>query len=289
MNALSRSIDLEPRNEHFHFETNGRRDWHGGDPAVSIFWNALSITFPEGEKLFMDSVKAYRDQIDDPVLLKQIKGFLAQEAMHTREHVQYNKQLDVQGFRATKLHLKTRKMAQLTRKFLGPKRQLMLTCALEHFTAILADQLLSDPAYMESADEAHRNAWLWHAIEEAEHKGVAFDTLQAISPKNHYFARCRTMLMVTVLFNYMIIRNIMVMMKDAGILYSPKSWGRLGSYLLGKPGLLRRIFLPWLDYFKPGFHPWEHDNRSDLAKVEEKLLGSSVYSEVASGPQAVAA
>ena len=130
MNALSRSIELEPRNEHFHFETAERRDWHSGDPAKTIFFNALSVTFPEGEKFFMDSVKAYRDQIEDPVLRDQIKGFLIQEAMHTREHVGYNKELDAQGFSATKLHLESRKIINWTRRVFGPFRQLSVTCAL---------------------------------------------------------------------------------------------------------------------------------------------------------------
>ncbi|MEO1041041.1 MAG: metal-dependent hydrolase [Pseudomonadota bacterium] len=290
MNALSRSIELEPRNEHFHFEAAGRRDWHSGDPVKTIFFNALSVTFPEGEKFFMDSVKAYRDQIEDPVLRDQIKGFLMQEAMHTREHVGYNKELDAQGFSATKLHLESRKLIQWTRRVFGPFRQLSVTCALEHFTAMLADQLMSDPAYLDGADEVYRKVWLWHSVEEAEHKGVAFDTLRAVATKNSYFLRCRSMIAVTLLFNYIIFRFAYVMLKDVGLSRSPKAWGNLAWFLLGKPGLYRRIFLPWLAYFKPGFHPWEHDNRRKLAETEEALLGRpSVYASALEAQKAVPA
>ena len=289
MNELSRSIEIKPRNEHFHFETSQRRDWLGGDPARTAVLNALSVTFPEGEKFFMDSVKHYRDQIDDPVLQKQIKGFLVQEAMHTREHVRYNEELDKQGYRATEQHLHVRKMINMTRRFLSPLQQLAVTCALEHFTAILADQLLKHPEYMENAEEAYSKVWRWHAIEEAEHKGVAFDTFQAVTKNGGYFMRVRTLLIATLMMNFMLFRYTSNMMKDVGVSRSPKAWASLAWFLVGKPGLFRRIFLPWAAYFRPGFHPWEHDNRRALAQTEENLLGHSNYSEGASAPQAAAA
>jgi hypothetical protein len=31
---------------------------------------------------------------------------------------------------------------------------------------------------------------------------------------------------------------------------------------------LRRSFLPWLSYFMPGFHPWNHDDRALIKKYE---------------------
>ena len=26
---------------------------------------------------------------------------------------------------------------------------------------------------------------------------------------------------------------------------------------------------PWFDYFRPGFHPWDHDNRHFLHGIED--------------------
>ena len=49
-------------------------------------------------------------------------------------------------------------------------------CALEHFTAILAHQLLGNPRHLAGADPESAALWRWHAIEEIEHKGVAYDT-----------------------------------------------------------------------------------------------------------------
>ncbi|MCA3859791.1 MAG: metal-dependent hydrolase, partial [Burkholderia sp.] len=66
------------------------RDWHVQGVPVTHFMNALSLLFPAGERFFMDSVRNYRDQIEDPELKKQVIGFIGQEAMHTREHIEYN-------------------------------------------------------------------------------------------------------------------------------------------------------------------------------------------------------
>ncbi|MGI9361693.1 MAG: metal-dependent hydrolase [Parasphingorhabdus sp.] len=272
MNAISKSMVLEPRNEHFHFKT-AERDWHGGDPVKTIIFNAFSIMFPEGEKFFIDSVRNVRDQIDDPVLKKQIKGFIGQEAVHTREHIEYNKQLDLQGYSATKLDAGIRKRMAWVRRNLNKNRQLAATCALEHFTAMMSDLMMSDPSFLEGADSNYQKVWLWHAMEEAEHKGVAFDTLKAVTKNKDYFLRCRSMLISTVLFNYFILNHIAVMLKDRGLSRSPKIWWQVVKFLFGKPGLYRRMALPWFSYFKPSFHPWDHDNRSKVAKTEQHVLG----------------
>lgn len=39
-------------------------------------------------------------------------------------------------------------------------------------------------------------------------------------------------------------------------------------FLWGKPGVLRKMIPEWFDYFRPGFHPWDHDNRAQLARIE---------------------
>lgn len=271
MNDISKSMVLEPRNQHFHFQV-AERDWHDGDPVKTIIFNAFSIMFPEGEKFFIDSVRNVRKQVNDPVLKKQIKGFIGQEAVHTREHVEYNKQLDLQGYSATALDAGIKKRMDWVRRTFGQKRQLATTCALEHFTAMMADLMMTDPTFLKGANANYQKVWLWHALEEAEHKGVAFDTFMAVTKGKGYFLRCRSMVITTMLFNYFIFKHIAVMLSDRGLSRSPKIWWQIAKFLFGKPGLYRRMAWPWLDYFKPGFHPWDHDNRADVAKTEKQIL-----------------
>jgi hypothetical protein len=54
------------------------------------------------------------------------------------------------------------------------------------------------------------------------------------------------------------------------------------NFLLGKPGVARKLIGPWSTYFLPGFHPWNEDDRG--------LIGSfdSEY-EAARLPKAIAA
>src|SRR3546814_17341636 len=53
---------IEKRNWKFGRGTTARRWWHGGDAGRTAFYNALSSTFPVGEKFFMSAVRHYRDE-----------------------------------------------------------------------------------------------------------------------------------------------------------------------------------------------------------------------------------
>ena len=89
--------------------------------------------------------------------------------------------------------------------------QLAATAALEHFTAIMAHALLSDPRHLEGASPEAARLWRWHAMEEIEHKAVAFDTFVATvkgGPVGRYLLRCLVMLMATFTFNIEIGWNI---------------------------------------------------------------------------------
>ena len=94
--------------------------------------NALSLLFPAGERFFMDSVRNYRDQIEDPELKKQVLGFIGQEAMHTREHIEYNDLLQASGLPAHKLDKRLWTILGWFKKVLPHSMQLAITIALEH-------------------------------------------------------------------------------------------------------------------------------------------------------------
>ena len=76
------------------------RHWYGGDIFATHFMNALSVTFPHGEKLFIDSVRAYRDRNTDPTLERQIRAFIGQEGWHRNAHQAFNDWLDSQSLKA---------------------------------------------------------------------------------------------------------------------------------------------------------------------------------------------
>ncbi len=245
--------------------------WHPAGRHVSHFFNALSLFFPEGERFFIHSVRHYRGRITDPALQQAITGFIGQEAMHGREHVDFNNLMDRAGLPATQLDRFVGRLLERVKKLIPPSWQLGVTLALEHFTAILANVLLSRPETLAGAHPRMADLWRWHALEETEHKAVAFDVYdQTIGRGFRAWAlRCFLLLAVTVIFMSLVfvfhLRLIAADPQARGL----RGWARLVSFLYLRPGALRRIVLPWLDYFRPSFHPWMHNNRHYLTQIDE--------------------
>ncbi|WP_259371355.1 metal-dependent hydrolase [Parasphingorhabdus cellanae] len=174
-------LKINPRNLRFH-QDGGMPDrwWLNGDPVATAFFNALSCTFPKGEKFFMDSVRHYRGAVG-PELQQQIAAFIAQEAVHSREHVTFNKLASDHGYPVDILEARTGHVLRAVRQR-SPVRQLAATCALEHFTAILAHQFLKSGASdLAGAPKETVKLWSWHAMEEIEHKSVTFDTFLSVT------------------------------------------------------------------------------------------------------------
>lgn len=264
---------ITPRNLRFALDTVESRHWCAGDPARTAVFDALSILFPAGESFFIDSVQHFRERITDPELQKDIKSFTQQEAIHSREHLRYNRVIRLRaGDTVDRLEDAVKTRMALVKARGGPFRALAVTCALEHFTAIMSDVLLRDPRFLEGADPDYVRLWRWHAIEETEHKAVAFDVMRAVVPGwRRYPLRVIGMLITTVLFNYYVFKHLFHLLKAEHRHYSAASWGTILNQLYGRPGMFRRILLPWAAYFRPGFHPWQQDNRALIEQLKAEL------------------
>ncbi|MBA3499085.1 MAG: metal-dependent hydrolase [Myxococcota bacterium] len=248
------------------------RDWCHADAYHTTFMNALSLLFPEGEKFFVDAVKQQKSKITDPALLKQVAGFIGQEAMHGKEHRAFNELLVAHGFTsAPGVDRRLRGFLKLVRRTLSPMSQLAATCALEHFTAMLAEQLLSDERVREELHVSVRPLWLWHALEESEHKAVAFDVYRAAG--GGYARRVAIMLLTTVVFFAAQALAHGRMMSDRKIVWKPWTWLRGMRRMWIWPGYFIRLLPAYLSYFRPGFHPDDRDTRTLLATWREVLFG----------------
>ena len=240
------------------------RDWYGHDVHLSTFFNGLSLLFPEGEKFFVQSVRHFANRVDDADLKRRVAAFIGQEALHSAEHRSFNSMLRAQGDDlVVQLEREVRWLLILGHRVLTPKAQLAVTCALEHYTAILAEQLLSLPEHQDSIDDALRPLWLWHALEESEHKAVAFDVYRAVG--GGYATRIAMMLLATLFFIAEVANFHARLLADRGRLLDRGGWSTMVSFLWGREGLFRRLVGPYLDYFRPGFHP---DDRDTAALVE---------------------
>lgn len=244
------------------FGRNAKRS-KGKDPVAAAWFLALSASFPRGEALFIEAVKAHRDGAP-PRLAGEIREFIRQEINHTREHIAFNRVAVEAGYDISGVERRVNAMADEALEK-PPIVQLAVTMGLEHFTAIIAHLFLTDPDSLASEGIGDADLWRWHAAEEIEHKGVAFDTWNHATrywkPRKRWIMRSLVMLRTTKRFLTNRVRDSLELLEQDGITGFEARW-RLFAYLVGKPGMLRRIFPAWLSYFRPGFHPWDHDDRA---------------------------
>lgn len=199
------------------------KHWWGNDPFKTRFFDALSVIFPPGERFFMTCVRDFREQITDPQLLSDIQGFNRQEAQHSMVHSQFNHRLKVQGIDVDGLNKTVETLLfKKYRSWYGRGYTLAITSALEHFTAISAHALFDERDIMGDADHRVRAMFAWHAIEEVEHKGVAYDIMQ----------------------------------KHAKVGYAQRVLAKGAWWLLKPGGFLAPLYSHYFPYYKPGYAAW---------------------------------
>jgi predicted metal-dependent hydrolase len=271
------SPELEVRNLRFDVSDEVPRYWHGGRRAVTLFFDNLSIFFPAGERFFIAAVKAHAETVHDEQLLVQVRAFCAQEGIHGREHIRLNDMLRRQGYPVEAMERRVeRLLARVTRRT-TPSARLAATCALEHFTALLAHFLLSNDRLLDGAHPVMAALWRWHAAEENEHKAVAYDVYRQAG--GGYLERAGAMVVATVIFCAKVFEHQIRLMWADGVLFSARQWFGLFRFLFIAPGRLTTLIRPYFRYYRPSFHPWQHDNRELLEAWNAELEASPFYEQ----------
>lgn len=277
-------LTITPRDLRFGRGSAIRRWWLNDDPIATAFYNALSVTFPKGEGFFVDSVRNFRDGTS-PRLHAEIQAFIKQEVIHTREHVAFNRHVVDQGYDVTPLERDVDRALALT-KGKPHIASLAATMALEHFTAMLAHELIANPKHLAGGDDQAAALWRWHAAEEIEHKGVAYDTWLHATKDWTRWRRWKiksiVMIATTVKFFQGRRRGMIELLRQDG-LTGPKVWARMAWYAFGNPGMARKILGAWIAFFLPGFHPWKHDDR-ELIGLAESDYAAAVLPRAAKTP-----
>ena len=258
-------LDFVARNRSFELGESLARDWHGGRAFHTAFFNALSFSFPSGEKFFVDSVKHFLPRIDDPKLESDAAVFMQQEYIHRREHQRYNAALAVaRGFDLEKLEgLFAAEIARANRE--PAIARLGATVVLEHITAMFSAGSMRNPRWMDGADPVMADLWRWHAIEETEHKSVAYDVFLAIGGDRKLLRRI--MRIIRIRFPYHILVTICRMRKMEGKpVFSPSFWREGYRFLFGKDGVIREVAADFRLFYRDDFHPWMIDNRDSLQR-----------------------
>ena len=231
------------------------RHWFGGDPFKTRFFDAMSLLFPEGEKFFIQCVRDYRDRITDPQMQADVKDFIYQEGQHGMVHDAYNRRVAAQGVAVDHIEARMLKMLAFQRRNFSKKMTLAQTAAAEHMTAIMAHSFMADREMFAEADPRMRALYVWHAIEEIEHKAVAFDVMQKVA-KIGYGWRMLGMLYLSIVFPLHTFLILAHMLRVDGVKNRFSTWMRGLWWLYGPRGVMTKLLPHYLAYFKPGFHPW---------------------------------
>ena len=244
---------IRPRYPTFELEEALSGDWNGGDPFRTAFFNAMSLSFPSGERFFIDAVRAFEDEIGEPGPREAIRGFIGQEAVHRRIHQTYNETFCRQrGYDLDELEAPMLEGVEWGRENVSPLGQLAVTVALEHLTATLAAGLLEHRSTMlGGADPRVAEVWLWHAVEETEHRSVAFDVYSRVGGCPVRLRK--TLWPVTSNFlkdNFRAVRTMLRRDGRGDAVFARGLW-----HLLGWPGGLRRVAPRWAAFLRRGFDP----------------------------------
>jgi hypothetical protein len=234
------------------------KHWYADSPALSHFFNALSAVFPDGEKYFIDSVRAYEDMVTDPELQQAVREFARQEGHHTLHHRLFNERLQTLGVSMDRCAEIAKQILNRSRQNDSPLMQLAMTAAFEHFTAMMGDWLLRQPQPCGDMHPAAHPLWGWHAVEETEHKSVALDVYTSVG--GDYWTRIKAMLRVTSIFIPRIHQMQLIMLAEDPDPIRLWDVTRCVTYLYGSGGMMRDMIPSYLQYFRRDFHPWQHDN-----------------------------
>jgi predicted metal-dependent hydrolase len=261
--ALEPTFDDVPR----HFAANG-------DLISSHIVAALSAVFPDGEDFFVRSVRHYRDQITDPVLREQVSGFIGQEVTHGREHRAFNTHLDTVGYHTKLVERIVRRMIGFRERHMPPITNLAMTAALEHVTATLAEMVLRDEEVQASfGHDAVRDLFLWHALEESEHKAVAFDVYRAVGGGERM--RIVTMKLVRYIFFLSTAFQVSVSLLRDRATYRPGALRESWRYARTQPFFSRETWRQLKEYERRGFHPSDRPNEELVTQWRERLFGAT--------------
>lgn len=268
------SSHIKVRRQSFEFAATPKY-YFNNNPLMSYLLTALSLTFPHGERFFVHSVRNVRDRVQDPTLQKDVSAFIGQEAMHSHAHEDFNAFIESLGIDIQPILNVEYEKIEYAKTKLSQKQQLAVTCALEHFTAIIAQYLLEHPDFHKQLDPNVAKLWMWHALEETEHKAVAYDVYQQIFADQVIRKRVMRVITTTFLSRITYLTGKLLLNDPVG----RKQWRQhIAAIKLLKSGFT--TLLPvYLDYYQNDFHPNQHDSREITTTWRNKLFGESMVKD----------
>lgn len=263
-------VGIPPRHIDFRVPAEAPRYPFAGNALVTAFHAVLSGIFPPGERFFAESVRHFRGQVRDERLKAQVAGFMGQEAIHGREHERLNQYFIAAGF-DTRVPERAVRLGLALLERLPRRQQLACTAFMEHFTARLGQQLLTDGFYTGQCHPEMIKLWQWHALEELEHKAVAYDVYETVG--NSRLQRRLAMPLVVAALLLPIVGSWAWLVARDPQRFNLREHRRGLGLMFGRGGFITRILPKMGVYSRADFHPARHDTRALTEEWRERLFG----------------
>ena len=257
------------------------KHWLPGNEVVSSLLNAYTVLVPANEAFYIRTLNACLPRITDASLRKRCQAFIRQEAQHGVAHKRYWENLDAQGYAYRGFERIVDRVIFKTMDRWAPLwlRASLVSC-VEHINAYLGYEFLSQ-AMLEGADPRVKDLMEWHFAEEIEHRAVAFDLLQAISPG--YLVRLAGAATTAVLFYLLMTGLAVAFLVQDGVFWRRATLRQAAAHLGANHRMGRRTIRHLWDYLRPGFHPSQlgGDELAAAVLVRQATLRPPVVVEMA--------
>lgn len=276
--AKTSSKQIPIRHLDFHFDGERfDRDFYRNSEVASGYFHALSIFLTFGEELVIDTARHHRQFITDPELKQRITSLIGQEAIHSKMHDEFNDSLEDYRYPLNLYRFLADKVFEYGFKRLPNRLQLSMMAGIEHFTAVLAEYMMKhEEVFYPTGDEKQRALWMWHMLEESEHKDIAYDVYEALSGSYGLRMVGFALAFTTIVFLVALGGALIPPIRNPRKLVSLSYWkevARGAGLIYGiKGGVYGSAIGHIFDYVRPGFHPNDHDTTEYLAYFKEKLL-----------------
>jgi uncharacterized protein len=248
--------------------------WHRDGAIMTHFINAFQAMFPEGERVFIDAVRDCTTRYSllitqDPVLKNDLDRFIEQEGHHSVVHDKWTNALVKTGYQTmTSYDMRLHRFRNWARSHLDMMTRLSITIGAEQYTASLANLFSKDrPEIILHSAPLFQKVFLYHAMEELEHKSVCYDLYQKLH--GGYIRRMAGMAFIT----YYIWTN--VLRRHRYLLCKDGVWKQMRKefwmFYLGPRGMIRVLLPKILEYMRPSFYPWQNDERREFEDRFEPL------------------
>jgi len=235
----------------FEFPDDIHPHWKPDEPEWSHMVNGASLTMPYLEPFLIDTMREAIQRVDDPRVLEEAKGFMAQEGQHFRQHRRYNELLKAKGYpelAQVEAAMEAEYDRMRARRSLGFR--MAYTAGFESMTLGVTRWLVDARRDLfRQADARVGSFVLWHMVEETEHKRVAYDVYQAACPG--YWMRALGIFTGSFHVMWNARRAYVLMLKKDGLWWNPRSrlrlWRRVVQFTWAVLPFLVRSALPGHD------------------------------------------